>query len=472
MRNQPVLLFGGIVAFAVLAAVVFALERSDDARSQPDMGKVAYVVDGNIWVRDLPGGTARQLTDTGGDLAPEWSASGEWLSFTRESPPGGRATTWLMRADGSESHRMRDVSRVSWAPHEDWFVYWDQDDGLVRLDANDLENPFLLMPEPEDGHHAMMPGMYPWSPDGDWIVLRNIFPRPWGTPDERAYHVYRIASEGSEPQSFFRIDAFESDDPQAQRRNVLIRELGWAPDGRHFILTVEVAPEDGEAQRATRADPSTPPPPGPGLDVLIVNVEDGTITETDIQSPSWLLQPSPSENSLLVLTGETRGDWQHYDLVLLEPESGDTTVLTQDDLSVLNAGWSPEGDRIIFSAGPAPDGAPVYLSPEMTDAFAERRLWSMQRDGTGLTQLTDDPRYRDEEPHWLPGGDHVLFVRIDVEAPASTLSLWLLDLTTGDTELIAADLHPSHDRTPGGVIPDIRDYSSSSWQVYYTHWQP
>src|SRR5262245_29031716 len=47
----------------------------------PTLGTLAYVQEGDVWVRALPDGLVRRLTTSGDASAPRWSPSGEWLSY-------------------------------------------------------------------------------------------------------------------------------------------------------------------------------------------------------------------------------------------------------------------------------------------------------------------------------------------------------------------------------------------------------
>lgn len=55
------------------------------AAASVDGGKLAYVRDGNIWVKHLPDGSSQQITAHGSAYDPRWSPSGLWLSFTEGS---------------------------------------------------------------------------------------------------------------------------------------------------------------------------------------------------------------------------------------------------------------------------------------------------------------------------------------------------------------------------------------------------
>ena len=51
----------------------------DDAR----LGWLAYVLDGDIWIKYLPDGQPQRITDDGVNVAPRWSPSGRWLAFRK-----------------------------------------------------------------------------------------------------------------------------------------------------------------------------------------------------------------------------------------------------------------------------------------------------------------------------------------------------------------------------------------------------
>lgn len=49
------------------------------------LGRIAFVRMGDIWVKDVSDGPERQLTHDGLSTQPRWSASGDWLAFTRST---------------------------------------------------------------------------------------------------------------------------------------------------------------------------------------------------------------------------------------------------------------------------------------------------------------------------------------------------------------------------------------------------
>jgi Tol biopolymer transport system component len=96
------------------------------------------------------------------------------------------------------------------------------------------------------------------------------------------------------------------------------------------------------------------------------------------------------------------------------------------------------GRRIAYAA--APDTSGVENLAQAAGTLAQRRIWLIDRDGKNLRRITDDPRYRDENPQWSADGKQLLFARIDLQAEAPTLSLWLIDVESEQLERVVDGL--------------------------------
>ena len=70
----------------------------------PNLGKLAYVKGGDIWVKTLPDGKPQCLTDDGCNAAPRWSPCGVWLTFHKGDD------LWIMRADGTDARQLPTTS--------------------------------------------------------------------------------------------------------------------------------------------------------------------------------------------------------------------------------------------------------------------------------------------------------------------------------------------------------------------------
>lgn len=66
-----------------------AIAKQETRSSQ--MGVVAYIQGGNLWVKELADGQAERLTTDEGITSPRWSPSGHWLAY---KGPGLCRTFW------------------------------------------------------------------------------------------------------------------------------------------------------------------------------------------------------------------------------------------------------------------------------------------------------------------------------------------------------------------------------------------
>jgi hypothetical protein len=137
-------------------------------------------------------------------------------------------------------------------------------------------------------------------------------------------------------------------------------------------------------------------------------------------------------------------------LYLFDVESGEVRALLEDEAGTLrDPAVDYDGERILFS-----------WRRGGTESF---HLYTIQRDGTGLTQLTSGD-YDDIEPAWLPDGG-IVFVSSRCRR---WVNCWLTQVATvhrcdadgGNIRPLSANLE--HDNTPW-VLPDGR--------ILYTRWE-
>jgi len=74
--------------------------------------------------------------------------------------------------------------------------------------------------------------------------------------------------------------------------------------------------------------------------------------------------------------------------------SGQTNLTNNPDSGDSEPAWSPDGSRILFVS--ARDG--------------NSEIYVMNADGSGQTNLTNNPDSGDSEPAWSPDGSRILFV--------------------------------------------------------------
>ena len=137
----------------------------DDAR----LGWLAYVLDGDIWIKFLPDGQPQRITDDGVNDMPRWSPSGRWLAFRKRD-----SQLWLHSLETGQVWAVDEgapVDQFDWSPTEDRLAY-SVGSGILHLsvltasEGGSTETSVLVPPQVADGGL----GSFSWSPGGDRLV--------------------------------------------------------------------------------------------------------------------------------------------------------------------------------------------------------------------------------------------------------------------------------------------------------------
>jgi len=249
----------------------------------------------------------------------------------------------------------------------------------------------------------------------------------------------------------------------------------WSPDGR-WLAAVRLDP-------GLRVSVVILRPDGSGLRELLLIGADARRT---VQQISW--SPDGTRIGMVYVdpAGRRADEWVQR-LYVMNADGTNLRPLTDESLRVTSFSWSPDGSRLVFSAGARGDGrapsrifvveatggSPTLLagvtgsdpawSPDGTKmAFAghapgteESDIFSMNADGTQPVRLTTDP-HAEFWPVWSPDGTQILFQR---QEPGSghgpSCSLVLMDASGREERVLleGADL----DGCP----------SRPSWQAIY-----
>jgi len=164
----------------------------------------------------------------------------------------------------------------------------------------------------------------------------------------------------------------------------------------------------------------------------------------------WIVPVYGSAELQLVVDSGTAPDWSPDGTKIAFRRNGIWSVnvdgTNEVNLSGLSAWsrpeWSPDATKITFGAG-----------GEYADVFV------MNADGSGLTNLTNDPEVSEFDPAWSPDGSRIAYVRHPASALLSAAEIWTMDPDGSDAVQLtnnwgsesAVDWQSAHS-VPDGVI--------------------
>lgn len=247
-------------------------------------------------------------------------------------------------------------------------------------------------------------GAADWSPNGDQIVyLRQVTVE---TQVNQYNQAFVMDADGTEPRQLTNL-------PNG------VTSVDWSPDGTEIALGVGLDDRGSDAgaigilQIATGVVEQLPRPPG----VAYI-------------SPRW----SPDGTRLLVSRVPTEDGVPGGELLVLDPQSGETTTIYPN--TVRDAAWSPDGRRIVFS-----DSESEVLRPD---------IYMMNSDGSGIEQLTNHPAF-DLDPCWSPDGSWIAFA----SDRDYHYELYALDVRSGTLARLTTTPQDVHNGSPAwtGTLP-------------------
>ncbi len=168
-------------------------------------------------------------------------------------------------------------------------------------------------------------------------------------------------------------------------------------------------------------------------DLFVANTQDDDVINlTGGKSQNKSAEWHPIEDKI-VFTSDREGMFMVYTLNLDQKTS---RLITPEDMEANFPSWSPNGDLILFSG--STDGQ-------------QYDLYTIEPDGTGLSQITHTDDLTEREGVFSPDGEYIAFEATPSDAPLGwEHSIYVIEVKTGKVKKLTKSKF--HDFTPSWIL--------------------
>jgi Tol biopolymer transport system component len=340
----------------------------------------------NLWILDLATKKARELTSgAGGDFRPSWSPDGKWIAYSSGhgiTPPfsEGRwerqqlTDIYIVHPDGSGLKKLTPTGNFCGSPK------WTSDNQRIVTYCMTAQQTMLARrADPEAGTTRLVSIDIATAASTDLPAGPGvqISPSPLA-----AGEIGYVRKDGNADVA----GIYYTSGKRGPRG--VIRAASWSPDGKRVVFWRQV---------------KVPPSPVRKMFSRNPNYELNLVGPNPAFSPSgkkFVTQSRPATSSSLSA------------LTVTTPETGRVDTVYEDKTrNILAGGWSPAGDKLIFSLGKFAaffDGFhSEFLKPgERVEGGAQVAI--VNADGTGFQELTSGEA-NSGFPSFSPDGNRFVY---------------------------------------------------------------
>lgn len=353
------------------------------------MGRLAFLRDGAVGWKDLPGGEERWRTPAEGYTRLALSPDGAWVLAWK-----GESAAVVLEMTGTATLSLPEgIQAAVWAPSGATLAYADAQGIWILEPASGSRRPMWTW---EKGMHLdpVAPVGPAWSPDETRLAFS--YERIGSSPGQ-------IVEQGlawvDRSGNLRRVWSF----PNGAQEQAWL--AGWSGDGRWLLFWHGL-----HRSMSLAAD---------GLELLAISATGGTSPQ-EVANPvlPWpgAVAPQPGTSVVVVMAGGGREMWHNKTLIKVDLATGEQHALLPSGWVGFAPRWSPDGHRLAFVA--APDAG------EAGDpgALAQRRIAILDPEDESPRILSAPYEMRMEGPVWADSGRFVLGIGLQGEQVA----LWLL----------------------------------------------
>ncbi len=429
----------------------------------PDLGRLAYIQGGDIWVKALPGGQPRRLTTDGHNRAPAWSPSGNWIAFRkdwavllerdvpcdvpkpsrelcREFVSSPQQQVWLIEPESGDLTPVNQglsVDGFAWSPVQDRLAYVAVDAlQTVNADGTGLARLFTASGTERTTGRI---GRFAWRPNGNVIAFEYTLLGP--DRSVVAQGIWQVSQDGQQ-----RAQLYASEPAQGSEAAL----AGWTTGGKSLLFWQDTSRPALSAEGA------------PLFALSIGSVEPASpvrlsgepvLLRPGFVAPAPLGTRAGEREAIALVVGAGQPTWANKRIEAAGAFS------TTREAAALAPAWSPDGTQLAYVAMPERQG--LSLGEPTLRELMLRRIWVASLNGDQPPrQLTANAGYRDEWPLWSADGSHLLFARLDARNRAS---VWIVPAAGGSTRQVVDELTPAPD--PIGV------YGLIEWSNLFDWWR-